>query len=129
MWRFWIFLEMLKVSQTPSGPVRHCQCGYPVTPCDKNKHDYGHECVWGNEQAAGIDGLQERGYAALTEKDIEREFARLNERYRQRMLKRGAPPIRIEDLRPTDYCFNRFLLALLAIGAGLVLAGLYGFFS
>ena len=27
-----------------------CQCGYPATPCDKTKHDYGHECVAGNER-------------------------------------------------------------------------------
>lgn len=29
-------------------PVPVCKCGYPVTPCDKNKHDYGHDCVEAN---------------------------------------------------------------------------------
>lgn len=25
-----------------------CKCGYPATPCDKSKHDFGHVCVEGN---------------------------------------------------------------------------------
>jgi hypothetical protein len=40
--------------------TRQCQCGYPATPCDKTKHDYGHECVYGNELARRLDDERHR---------------------------------------------------------------------
>lgn len=31
-----------------------CQCGYPATPCNKNRHDYLHDCVAANGRPGGL---------------------------------------------------------------------------
>lgn len=51
--------------------TRTCQCGYPATPCDKTKHDYGHECVYGTDQLAQrLDNERHRRHALLMQEMV-----------------------------------------------------------
>jgi len=36
----------------------YCQCGYPTTPCDKQKNSWGHMCLFAKE--ARTEGLREQ---------------------------------------------------------------------
>ena len=62
-------------------PKPVCQCGYPATPCDRVKNDWGHDCIFLNEEYA---------------KDIARVTRPKRERYEYE-----GKPDGIRDVLPT----------------------------
>lgn len=69
-----------------------CKCGYPETPCDKNRNDYLHDCVSANEQYNG--GLRPQNIVQAAEADLARQ-------------RRNAEQAKYRDHAYEEYAFYR----------------------
>lgn len=74
-----------------------CQCGYPDTPCDKQKHDYLHDCVAANERG----GLKPQNIVQAAEADMKRE------RRNQERAKLAKNNISLDGIGFEVYAFHR----------------------